>query len=51
MATIQVSFPEPLKAFVDELVAEGTFTDASAYLRTLVERDRRTASAPTSNLF
>ena len=28
MTTMQVSFPEPLKAFIDELVAEGTFKDS-----------------------
>lgn len=41
MSTMQVSLPEPLKAFIDQLVAEGTFKDRDDYLRTLVDRDRR----------
>ena len=41
MTTMQVSFPEPLKAFIDELVAEGTFKDTNEYLQTLVNLDRR----------
>jgi antitoxin ParD1/3/4 len=41
MTTMQVSFPEPLKAFMDELVAEGTFKDTNEYLQTLVDLDRR----------
>jgi antitoxin ParD1/3/4 len=41
MTTMQVSFPEPLKQYIDDLVAQGTFKDTSEYLRTLVDRDRR----------
>ena len=41
MTTMQVSFPEPLKAFIDELVAAGTFKDSDEYLQTLVDLDRR----------
>lgn len=41
MTTRQVSLPEPLNAFLDELVAEGTFQDPDEYLRILIDRDRR----------
>ena len=41
MTKVQVSLPEPLKQFIDGLVAEGTFTDLSDYLQTLIDRDRR----------
>lgn len=40
MTTLQISLPEPLKAFIDELVAAGTFKDTNEYLRTLVDHDR-----------
>ena len=41
MSKVQVSLPEPLRQFIDELVAEGAFKDPSEYLRTLVNRDRQ----------
>jgi antitoxin ParD1/3/4 len=41
MTKVQVSLPEPLKQFIDRLVAEGTFKDSSDYLRTLIDRDRQ----------
>jgi antitoxin ParD1/3/4 len=40
MTKVLVSLPEPLKQFIDGLVAEGTFKDSSEYLRSLVDRDR-----------
>jgi antitoxin ParD1/3/4 len=42
MTKVFVSLPEPLKQFIDGLVAEGTFKDSSEYLRTLIDRDRET---------
>ena len=41
MTKVQVSLPEPLKQFIDRLVAEGVFKDSSDYLRTLIDRDRQ----------
>ena len=41
MSKVQVSLPEPLRQFIDGLVAEGAFKDPSEYLRTLVDRDRQ----------
>ncbi len=41
MSKVQVSLPEPLKQFIDGLVADGAFKDPSEYLRTLVDRDRQ----------
>jgi antitoxin ParD1/3/4 len=40
MTKVQVSLPEPLKEFIDGLVAEGSFKDSSEYLRNLIDRDR-----------
>ncbi len=41
MSKVQVSLPEPLRRFIDGLVAEGAFKDPSEYLQTLVDRDRQ----------
>jgi len=41
MTKVLVSLPEPLKQFIDGLVAAGTFKDSSEYLRTLIESDRQ----------
>ncbi len=41
MTQVQVSLPEPLKQFIDGLVAEGIFNDSSEYVRTLIDRDRQ----------
>ena len=41
MAKLQVMLPEPLKEYIDELVAEGTFRDPSDYVRSLIDRDRQ----------
>jgi antitoxin ParD1/3/4 len=40
MTKVQVSLPEPLKQFIDGLVADGSFKDSSEYLRNLIDRDR-----------
>jgi antitoxin ParD1/3/4 len=41
MTKLHVTLPEPLKQFIDGLVAEGAFKDSSEYLRTLIDRDRQ----------
>src|SRR5438094_983919 len=41
MSSMNITLPEPLKEFIEELVAKGTFKDPSDYLQTLVDRDRQ----------
>lgn len=41
MMTLKVSLPEPLKAYIEELVAEGIYRNPSEYLSDLVDRDRQ----------
>ncbi len=41
MTPLQVSIPEPLKAFIDELLERGEFQDAGEYVQILIDRDRR----------
>jgi antitoxin ParD1/3/4 len=36
MTTLEISLPEPLKAFIDQQVAAGPYRDASEYLQTLL---------------
>ena len=38
--TMNVSLPETLREFVDERVAEGSFANASDYVRALIRDDR-----------
>ena len=47
MATMNVSLPDPLKAWVEDQVAEGRFGNSSDYVRDLIRRDqdRRAAVA------
>lgn len=40
MATMNVSLPEPLKAWVEERVKSGQFANASDYIRDLIRRDQ-----------
>lgn len=39
MSTMNVSLPEPLKAFVDAQVARGAYGSTSEYVRELIRRD------------
>jgi antitoxin ParD1/3/4 len=39
MATMNISLPEALKAFVDEQVARGVYGSTSEYVRELIRRD------------
>ncbi len=47
MATMNVSLPDPMKAWVEDQVAEGRFGNSSDYVRDLIRRDqdRRAAVA------
>jgi len=38
--TMNISLPETLREFVDERVAEGSFANASDYVRALIRDDR-----------
>jgi antitoxin ParD1/3/4 len=41
MATMNVSLPKKMKDWVESRVAEGTYANASDYVRDLVRRDQR----------
>jgi antitoxin ParD1/3/4 len=41
METIDVSLPDPLKQFVEDLVARGDFSSASDYIRALIREDQK----------
>jgi len=41
MATMNVSLPDALKAFVDEQVASGAYGTSSEYVRELIRRDHQ----------
>ena len=43
MATLNVSLPDEMRAFVDGEVARGDYGTASAYVQQLIRRDRRRA--------
>jgi antitoxin ParD1/3/4 len=40
MATMNVSLPDPMKAWVEDQVAEGGFGNTSDYMRDLIRRDQ-----------
>jgi antitoxin ParD1/3/4 len=40
VSTLQITLPEPLRAFLDEQVARGGHADASAYLADLLRQAR-----------
>jgi antitoxin ParD1/3/4 len=40
MATMNISLPDEMKAFVEAQVATGRYTNASDYMRALVRRDQ-----------
>ena len=40
MTTMNISLPEPLKAFVDEQVRAGAYGTSSEYLRELIRKDK-----------
>jgi antitoxin ParD1/3/4 len=42
MSTMNVSLPEPLKAFVDDQVSSRGYGTSSEYIRELIRKDRET---------
>jgi antitoxin ParD1/3/4 len=45
MATMNVSLPDPMKAWVEEQTRAGAFGNASDYVRHLIRRDQERARA------
>jgi antitoxin ParD1/3/4 len=43
MATLNISLPNEMRAFVDSEVASGDYGTASAYVQQLIRRDKRRA--------
>ena len=41
MQTMNISLPEPLKAFVDGQIAQGRYSSASEYVRELIRADEK----------
>ena len=44
MATLNISLPEPMRAYVDQQVAQGGYSTASEYIRQLVREDQKRAA-------
>ena len=50
MATLNISLPEPMRAFVDDQVTRGNYGTASEYLRALIrEAQQREAQQKLEN--
>lgn len=45
MATMNVSIPDPMKAWVEERAKGGSFSNASDYVRHLIRRDQERSQA------
>ena len=45
MATMNVSLPEPMKAWVERQTAEGQYGNASDYVRDLIRKDQERKEA------
>mgnify|MGYP005846550263 FL=1 len=45
MATMNVSLPEPMKAWVERQTQTGRYSNASDYVRDLIRRDQERAGA------
>jgi antitoxin ParD1/3/4 len=41
METMNISLPDPLKAYIEELVGRGDYSSASEYVRELIREDRK----------
>src|SRR5947208_15630513 len=39
--TMNISLPDPMKEFVEELVTQGDYSSASEYVRALIREDRK----------
>jgi antitoxin ParD1/3/4 len=44
MTTMNISLPEPMRAYVEQQVAQGGFSTASEYIRQLVREDQKRAA-------
>jgi antitoxin ParD1/3/4 len=44
MTTMNISLPEPMRAYVDQQVAQGGYSTASEYIRQLVREDQKRAA-------
>ena len=40
MSTMNISMPEPMKAFIDQQVSQGSYGTSSEYLRELIRREQ-----------
>lgn len=45
MATMNVSLPDPMKAWVEEQLTDGRYSNASDYVRHLIRRDQERQQA------
>ena len=45
MATMNVSLPDPMKAWIEEQLQNGCFSNTSDYVRHLIRRDQERQSA------
>ena len=45
MATMNVSLPDPMKDWVESRTSDGTFSNASDYVRHLIRRDQERQAA------
>ena len=45
MATMNVSIPDPMKAWVEERTRDGSFSNTSDYVRHLIRRDQERSRA------
>ncbi len=45
MATMNVSLPDPMKAWVEAQLKDGSFSNTSDYVRHLIRRDQERAQA------
>ena len=45
MATMNVSLPDPMKEWVEEQVKDGTYANASDYVRDLIRHDQTSRAA------
>ncbi len=43
MSTLNVSLPDSMRAFIDRIVSEGSYSTASEYIRELVRSDQKRA--------
>lgn len=41
METMNISLPDPMKEFVEDLVTQGDYSSASEYVRELIREDRK----------